>query len=326
MKDYHNIKKVSNSSLSWLQISAKYFNEKFNEGIDDEFEPSYFKKGRSIHEYILEPKEFDKHYIFLEYETPKSKQQKDFCESFARQRKDLKNDKLIRAYKKAYNTKETDSKILDKAKQLEKTFKGYIKYIKIKPLYAEILSESMMLKLNEVRKEVLVHKKAKELFHNELHNTFGNTDKLFIQNELQIEWEHPLGVECKSMLDRVVIDHEKKLIQLIDIKTTSKLNKFKESFDEYQYYRQMTFYWMALQWYFEKKLQLKMDDYEKETYIVAISTSKLTEIKVFKIKDKQLTDGFSEIDKLMIDLSWHFKNNKWDYSRSYYEGEGIEYI
>jgi len=326
VKDYYKIKKVSNSSLSWFQISAKYFNEKFNERIDDGPEPSYFKKGRSIHEYILEPKEFDKHYVFLDYETPKSKQQKDFCESFARQRLGKKDEKLVRAYKKAYSTKETDDKILDKAKGLEKTFKSYIKYIKIKPLYAEILSESMLLKLNEIRKEILEHKKSKELFYNELYDTFGNTDKLFIQNELQIEWKHPMDIECKSMLDRVVINHEKKLIQLIDIKTTSHLNEFKESFSEFRYYRQMTFYWMALQWYLEKELQLKMDDYEKETYIVAISTSKLTEIKVFKIREQQLLDGFNEIDRLMIDLSWHFKNNKWDYSKSYYEGEGIEYI
>ena len=326
MKDYYDIKKVSNSSLSWFQISAKFFKLKLDKELEEEKEPSYFRKGRHIHEYLLEPKEFDKHFTFLDYNIPRSKQQKDFCESYARQRKDSTNDKLLRAYNKAYSTKDTDEKIIKKAKILEKDFQDYIKYIKIKPLYVEILSNSELLKLNEIRTEVLAHKKAKDLLYNEIHNTFGNSDKLFIQNELQIQWKHLLNTECKSMLDRIIIDHEKKTIQLIDLKTTSNLSEFKESFEKFKYYRQMAFYWLALHWYFENELHLNINEYKNETYIIAISTIKPTEIKVFKISNKQLANGFNEIDRLMIELSWHFKNDKWDYSKSYYEGEGIETI
>jgi len=326
MKDYYKIKKVSNSSLSWLQQSAKYFKLKFNEELKDEFEPNYLKKGRYIHEYILEPKEFDKHYIFLDYDIPRSKQQKDFCESFARLKKGDKDEKLLKAYNKAYSTKESDGKIIEKATKLEKDFKDYIKYIRIKHNYKSILPYTELLRLNEIRSNLLDHKKANELLYNEKHNTFGNSDELFIKNEFQIEWEHSLNIECKSMLDRIVIDHDKKIIQLIDLKTSFNIYEFKESFDKYQYYRQMAFYWLALIWYFKNKLHLNITDYTKETYIIAISTTALSEIKVFKILEQQLNNGLSEINRLMTNLSWHFENNKWDYPKSYYIGEGIETI
>ncbi len=325
-KDYYDEKRVSNSSLSWFQISPKYFKLKLDKLIEEE-EKQYFKYGQQVHMYILEPKEFDKEYAFLDYETPKSQQQKKFCDTYARLKKGTKNEKLLKAYKEAYSSKDKDEKLLDKAIKLTKDLSEYIKYVKIAPMYKSILSSSLMNKLNESKNAVLNHKVARTLVFDEQHNVFGNTDKLFIQNEFQINWEHPeTGLPCKSLIDRLVIDYEHKVIKLIDLKTTSHLSDFKASLIEFNYHRQFAFYWMAIHWYFKNELHLNIDDFEKETFVVAIGKGENIEVKVFNIRQPILSEGLDEIERIMPILSWHWENEKWDYPMRYYEGTGIELI
>lgn len=326
MKDYYNIKAVSNSSLSWFQKSPKFFKMMLDKEIG-ELTPSYFEKGQQIHMYLLEPDEFDLEYVFLDYDTPKSKQQKDFCESYARSRKGTKEEKLIKSYKKAYTTKENDEKVLEKAVKLSDDYRDYIKYIKQSQV-KKVLPHNMLLKLNDIRSAVLSHKKAKELMYNEHNSTFGNDDKLFIMNELPVLWEYPkpYDVPCKSMLDRIIIDHEKKEITMVDLKTTSHLSEFKDKALEYRYNRQLAFYWMAIHWYFKYELKMDIGEYKKYSYIVAVSTVEPTEVKVFKVSDQKLLDGMLEIERIMPEVKYHFENDKWEYPMSYYEGEGIEIL
>jgi hypothetical protein len=324
MKEYYKVKRVSNSSLSWFQTSPKYFKLMFDKELEEETK-SYFEKGEQIHQYILEPQEFEKNYIFLDYETPKSQQQKDFCESFARAKKGSKEEKLLKAYKDSYAAKESDEKVLEKAEQLAKTYESYIKYIKLSPMYVSILSNSMQNVLNESRKTLLEHEKGKELMYNEHVATFGNSEDMFIANEFEIYWTDPNGLECKSMIDRIIIDHKNKKVTLVDLKTTSHLSEFKEKFKEYKYYRQMAFYWMAIYWYFKNTLTDKnIDEYLKETFIVAIGTKDPVEVKVFEVTEGRLNEGFFEIFPLLTQLQWHFTEQKWDYSQAYYEGKTTE--
>lgn len=325
MKDYYKEKCVSNSSLSWFLKSPKYFRMMLD-GEINEPTPAYFEKGSQIHMYILEPEEFDKEYEFLEYTIPKSPQQKLFCESFARAKKGKKDEKLLSAYRNAYSNKESDEKVIEKANKLSKDYQNYIKYIK-KSQVKKVLPISFMYKLNNIRSGILSHKKARELMYNEEHLAFGNTDKMYIRNEFPIYWEYPGSkLSCKSMMDRLIVDHEKKEITMVDLKTTSHMSTFAEKALEYKYNRQITFYWMAIHWYFKNELKLDINEYEKKSYIVAVSTTEPTEVKVFTLLDSRLQDGMNEIEKLMYELAWHFENDKWDYKKSYYEGEGIETI
>jgi hypothetical protein len=294
-------------------------------------EPSkpWFEYGERVHMYLLEPEEFDKEYTFLDYTVPKSPQQKLFCEAYANAKKGTDSEKLLTAYRKSYSTKEDDEKVLLKAKTLKKELQQYIKYTKQRHV-TKIVPTSQLYKLNESKTKVLEHKKANELLFNELHSAFGNTDKSFIQNEFQINWEWKINeyatLPCKSLIDRLVIDHDKKLVQLIDLKTTSHLSSFKEKFREYKYNRQLAFYWMAIYWYFENELKLNISEYEKETYVVAVASSDLIEVRVYEIMEPSLHDGLQEIDYTLKSLEWHWVEDKWDYPMTYYEGSGIELI
>jgi len=324
MKDYYKDKRISNSSLSWFQTSPRYFKDMFDNTIEEESKP-YFEKGQQVHMFILEPDEFEKEYTFMDYDPPKSAQQKAFCEKVARLKKGTKDEQLIRAYKDIYSTKESDDKILEKAKVLEKDYKDFIKFTKLNPHVIKVLPTAVLKQLEESKIKVLEHKVARNIVFSEEHKLFGDSDKLFIKNEFAIQWEYPkLGLSCKSMLDRIIIDHERKEISIVDLKTTSNLPEFKDKAKEYRYHRQMAFYWMAVTWYITNELKLNIADYTKNTYIVAISTKGPVAVKVFKVLESTLLDGLKEIEQVMPELKWHFDNNLWDYTRLYYEGEGLE--
>lgn len=55
------------------------------------------------------------------------------------------------------------------------------------------------------------------------------------------------GVQCKGLLDGVLIDHEKKVIKPFDLKTMSRaVTSFPQSFMKYGYYLQGSYYWSGL--------------------------------------------------------------------------------
>lgn len=324
MKDYYTIKKVSNSSLSWFQVSPKYFRMMLDKEIEEENQFIY-EKGEIVHSYILEPTDFDKNYVFLDYETPKSAQQKSFCETFARAKKGTKDEKLIKAYKESYSTKENDDKILEKSNELAETYKKYIQSIKLSTI-KKVLSISMKNKLEEIKEKLMNHRITKDLLYNEQYNIFGNTEELIVNNEMPIYWSYPNNIECKSMLDRLIIDHKNKKIILVDLKTTSSFKDFKEKFIDYKYFRQMAFYWLALKSYFTENKINGFNDYTKETYIITINMKEPTEVKVYSVTEKTLSLGLDEIESIMKQLKWHFDNDLWDYPMNYYEGKGIEEI
>lgn len=326
MKDYYDVKRISNSSLSWLKKSPLYYKRMMDKEIDESTK-MYFEKGKWIHMYILEPEEFDKNYMFLDYTIPKSKQQKDFCNTLAHAKKGTKKDKLINAYKKSYSTKEEDDKILSKAKILDKQFSNYIKYLKLNHSYAKILPPTELYVLEQIHLAINNHKLSQSLLYNEEHKTFGNTDKLFIKNEFPIYWIDPkYKLECKSMIDRLIIDYENKKVTIVDLKTTSHLYTFRESALEYSYNRQIAFYWMAVYWYFKNELNIDITEWEKEAYIVAVSKTEPFEVRVFTISDVKLKEALNEIDSFLDEIKWHTEEDKWDYPRNYYNSKGINQI
>lgn len=327
-KQYYSEKRVSSSSLKWFESSPRLFNKNLTEEVK-QVKLSFLELGKQIHMSLLEPVLFDKYYTYLEYETPKSENQKVFCETYVKHKEANKKATVkecsILAYAKAYNISgKSDSKIEEEAEKLYKSLRKYIDYLIKSKEYKDVLSKSTWGLIGELKQSVGSHKKASELL---LNSNDLLTDKIEVNNEYIIFWEYGKDgdkIACKSMIDRFVVDHDKKVIQLIDIKTTSDLGEFSTSLSKYRYYRQMAFYWMAL--YYELKDKLNFDEYAKETYIVAVQTKTLPECKVFTIDDTLLNKGLEEINKIMSDLNWHYKNNLWDFSREYYEGDGSEKI
>jgi CRISPR/Cas system-associated exonuclease Cas4 (RecB family) len=145
-------------------------------------------------------------------------------------------------------------------------------------------------------------------------------------NEFPIYWEFPINlngesVKCKSLIDRLLIDHKNKRVTIVDLKTTSVLGSLDKTIEERNYYRQLAFYRLAVQ-----SLPEITNDYQIDCYIVAVNTQDPFECKVYKLSESTYIEKLLEISSLLSKISWHWFSNQWEYSRNYYDGDGTENI
>lgn len=323
---YEDLTRISNSNIGWfLKKGPKYLKEMLDgkEGL----KASFLDKGTMIHEYILQPEEFWKDYIILDFAVPKVKQQKDLLEFYSTARLvdpfASEDDILLKSYEAAYNNNKSKEKKIQEAKELVELYQNYIEYFRNKDS-KKVISFADLNMLKAIKKNMEDHKKANELL-------FNYPETFEVHNEFHINWEYPnassLGdLPCKSLLDRVMIDHTNKKIILVDIKTTADVYNFKHSVEEFDYCRQLAYYWLAIHWYFKNELKLNIEEYEYETYIVAVQSHDGYEVRVFKFNSKAIEERLITIDYAIKRIAWHKNNNLWDHMKEYYDEDGAEMI
>lgn len=323
---YEDLTRISNSNIGWfLKKGPRYLKEMLDgkEGL----KASFLDKGTMIHEYILQSEEFWKDYIILDFAVPKVKQQKDLLEFYSTARLidpfASEDDILLKSYEAAYNNNKSKEKKIQEAKELVELYQNYIEYFKNKDS-KKVISFADLNMLKTIKKNMEDHKKANELL-------FKYPETFEVHNEFHINWEYPnassLGdLPCKSLLDRVMIDHTNKKIILVDIKTTADVYNFKHSVEEFDYCRQLAYYWLAIHWYFKNELKLNIEEYEYETYIIAVQSHDGYEVRVFKFNPKTVEERLVAIDYAIKRIAWHKDNNLWDHMKEYYDEDGAEMI
>lgn len=323
---YEDLNRISNSNIGWfLKKGPRYLKEMLDgkEGL----KASFLDKGTMIHEYILQPEEFWKDYIILDFAVPKVKQQKDLLEFYANAKMvdplASEDDILLMSYNSAYSNNKSIDKRIQEAKELVELYQNYIEYFRNKDS-KKVISFADLNMLKAIKKNMEEHKKANELL-------FNYPETFEVHNEFHINWEYPnassLGdLPCKSLLDRVMIDHTNKKIILVDIKTTADVYNFKHSVEEFDYCRQLAYYWLAIHWYFKNELKLNIEEYEYETYIVAVQSHDEYEVRVFKFNSKAIEERLVTIDYAIKRIAWHKNNNLWDHMKEYYDEDGAELL
>lgn len=323
---YEDLTRISNSNIGWfLKKGPRYLKEMLDgkEGL----KASFLDKGTMIHEYILQPEEFWKDYIILDFAVPKVKQQKDLLEFYANAKMvdplASEDDILLMSYNSAYSNNKSIDKRIQEAKELVELYQNYIEYFRNKDS-KKVISFADLNMLKVIKKNMEDHKKANELL-------FNYPETFEVHNEFHINWEYPnassLGdLPCKSLLDRVMIDHTNKKIILVDIKTTADVYNFKHSVEEFDYCRQLAYYWLAIHWYFKNELKLNIEEYEYETYIAAVQSHDGYEVRVFKFNPKTVEERLVTIDYAIKRIAWHKNNNLWDHMKEYYDEDGAELL
>lgn len=329
---YEDNTRISNSSIGWFLKKGPLYFRNMLDGKEEGLKLPQLEKGTMIHEYILQPDEFWNDYVILEYDVPKVKQQKEFCDWYATfKATDPLEDEdkiLLNAYNKAYSNKLSDDSKLAIAKDF---IQRYDEYIKSKSLNntKKAISFADLNMLKTIKSNIEKHKKANKLL--------TDTPGVESNNEFHINWTFPIKTDslkmdenkiwyapCKSLLDRCIFDHVNKKIILIDLKTTSDVYNFKHSVEEFDYYRQIAYYLLAITWYM-KDQDIDISDYDCEAYIIAIQTNSNYEVRVFNMfNETELDSRKDTIISALSELSYHYQTNNWEHTRSYYEGNGTE--
>ena len=144
------------------------------------------------------------------------------------------------------------------------------------------------------------------------------------------------GVDCKSKLDRIIVNHKTKTVTIVDLKTTSgpvyseciKLKTktgilfrdwhttgFMYSVLQYNYHRQLAFYTEAV-----KSLY---PDYKIESFIIAVDTKGSYEVAVYKLPKEWLKEADNDINCLLSEYKDYKQANNFDVKQGF--GEVVEY-
>ena len=321
---YEDLTRISNSNIGWFLNKGPAFLHKMLTDPPPEEKNPVLERGTMIHEYLLQPEEFQKDYVIWDKSRPSSAQQEKFCQAYASSLEIEPNKAVLEAYKAAYSTKgKTEETMLSEGSKIASTLKDYIDYLKSGDQRIMIGPYDYQM-LKKIRNNIQAHKLANTLLNSSKILRDHKNDVIFeTHHEFHINWEDS-GIKCKSLLDSLTLDFKHKKATIMDLKTTAKLWHFEDSIEMYDYCRQLCYYTMAVKWYLNNELVEDSFEWTFEYYIIGIDTTGSNEIRVFKIEPGIVEDRKDTIYKALFEIAWHQANNKWEHSREYYEGDGSE--
>ena len=333
---YEDHERVSNSSIGWfLKGGPSYFYKMLKGEIEGE-KSTALERGTMIHSYILTPEEFQKDYVVWDKSRPSSAQQEKFCQALASSLELEPNRAVLDAYKQAYSTAgKSEDKMLSEGLKIASTLKDYIDFLKANDGRIMISHWDYQM-LEKIKHNIQSHKLASKI----IETPILETSKPFLDkpepgtiiraayHEFHINWIYYIkmaaGVKCKSLLDGLTLDFKNKKAIIYDLKTTQKLWHFEDSINQYDYLRQLCYYYQAVVWYLRYELGEDWNKWSFEFYIIGIDTTGSNDIRVFKIDQFDVYSRKDTILNVMQDIWWHQTTDQWEHSRDYYEGDGSE--
>ena len=329
---YSDRTRISNSNIGWfLNKGPAYLHKMLTEDVPEEKNP-VLEKGTMIHEYILQPEEFQKDYVVWDKSRPSSAQQEKFCQALAFSTEIEPNRAILSAYKEAYSTRaKSDDLMLSEGLKIASTLKDYIDFLKANDGRKMITHWDVKM-LEKIKQNIRSHKLASEIIMPAGENLYSFTGKeedltpVDCYHEFHINWERygEMPIACKSLLDGLTLDCKNKKAIIYDLKTTQKLWHFEDSIEQYDYCRQLMYYYMAVQWYLKYECGKDPTEWSFNFYIIGIDTTGTYEIRVFDIQLDSCLSRKDVIENTLTEIAWHQSNNLWDHSREYYEGDGSE--
>lgn len=326
---YSDSSRISNSAIGWFLNKGPAYLRRMLDGKEKGLDLPQLRKGTMIHEFLLQPEQFWDDYMLFVGEKPKSAQAQKFCENLINTVEIELNKQLSEAYRKSYSiVGKSEDKILTEALKISVEYKDYIEAIKSKKI---LISQYDLDQLMKIQHNVGEHKLARQLIRRA-----GDHGSIHVYHEFQINWIYSVEdinhgtltpIACKSLLDSCTFNFDTRTCTIIDIKTTAKLWHFEDSMKEFDYCRQLCFYYEAVYWHMRNVLNLSEVEISKwgfESYIVAIDTTGNNEIRVFKLTSLQVSSRGVVIDNFMHDWLWHISTGNYDHSRTYYVGDGSE--
>jgi hypothetical protein len=316
-KEYRADPSISQSSLGYLSTHPKFFRHKMFTKKEEEEVKDYFVVGGALDTLLTNKEEY--HNIYIEEPDYKlTKMMKIFCEEFVRQKYVNKCDDDL-AYELAHI--QSGYKIsLDKIKRVfnDTECQTYVKFLLEK-------DTKLVLKREDA---ILVRRMYKLLTESEHCGWLFKEapEGINILFQVAIFFEVDL-VPCKGLLDIVVIDHNNKTIQIIDLKTTAKsVYQFKHSFITFYYYIQAAFYTRAMEsWKKECKEYGDISEYRILNFKFLVQEKSCYNLPVFyPVTDNDLKVGklggylksSNEFVKgyvqLLDEYKWHKTTDYWE--------------
>jgi hypothetical protein len=275
--------------------------------------------GSAVDCLLTTPDEFREKFIVATVEKPTA-QMGDFVGHL------LKNESFEEAYKKTGFKKDSLEKVLERYKTEGLPYVNFAGKAEGKTIIPTDEYQKVIRAVNGV-----------------IHNTFckkyfQTSDKdVEILYQVPIYWTKTISgeeINLKCLVDVIYIDHKKKTIEYVDVKTTSKgVYNFRNSFLQYRYYLQAALYSDSIKYFKQSRnlegyvfsefrfLVIDKESYSPPMIYIPSHLWRAIGIHGGVVQDKHIK-GFVN---LLQDLVWHQKTNNWDYPREVYK-EGYKVI
>ena len=334
-KDYRAVQLDSSSSLKEFSLDRKKYHKKYILGEKtDEDDNKASIMGRVVETLLLEPEKFDERFHLSVCESVPTGLMNDFVEAL------YKHTAL--ATDEQGNVTRTFEE-LSKDAYADSGFK--IKYEAVITKFIGSEAETYYNEIRVVRAKGLTVVGANEVntaerIVEELRNNFVTSEvvnltrssRYDVYNQYQIENFEVCGVMCKAMMDKIVIDHEQKTVQVYDLKCTWNVENFYEEYYLYRraYIQAYVYYKAAVQILTDKNLE----GYAAlpPRFIVCDSTNYMNPL-IYTLSDDDLEDallGFKHKKKeypgvieIANDLKWAKTMDVWNISRKRYDLGGV---
>lgn len=332
---YRAIQMDSSSSLKEFSVNRKKYHKKYvlNEHVEEE-DSKASVTGRVVETLLLEPEEFDSRFYMSTCLSAPTGMMLDFVEALCKH--------TLAATDEDGNVSRTFEEMAKDA-YVDSGYK-----IKFEAVIGKFQSSDAEIYYNELRtvkSKGLTVVTAEDVTNaekvvTELKTNFVTADvvnlinsaRYTIHNQFQIEGYSVDSHLFKSMMDKVVIDHNERTIQVYDLKCTWSVENF---YEEYYLYRRA--YIQAYLYY--KAAQSLTFDGELFGYnvlfpkfIVCDSTNYMNPL-IFTLNDEAMDDAYNGFEhkgrtypgvkQLIEDLKWAIENDTWNISRDNYLNNGL---
>jgi len=305
----------SYSSLSKLMWSPQVFYQMYVLGLKEEKMEQHLLQGKLIHLLLLQPEKFKDEFMLCPTSLPTGNL-RAVVDAVFRHHKELKatgdlrselldfTDAILDVMRDMnyHQSLKTDQQRLDKI--LTEDAKNYWNFLQEKG--DKTLVDFDTLKFCEDAVQLIrMNKSVCELIGCDI-TEFDNKEVI---NEEPFQLDVPGKVwGLKGIIDNQVIDHDKKVININDIKTTSKdLKDFKESVEYYSYWLQAVIYLIAST---IKHKDLMDNGYEIRFNFVVIDRTFQT--YAFPVSEPTMNEWLTKFNQIMEKVEWHYDNRSYE--------------
>lgn len=328
---------VSNSMLAWLNKSPAYFQHKLKYNNDELKEYKSLENGKLLHSYIESPKDF----VISEVVKPSDMMCKWVEEAV---KYDELSDSVILKSKEitgSYKSTKDETKTLNLFKTEGSAYYSFLKDTSGKQCITKEQKNTISKCITSLENNSIIN--------NLLFNYQSNNYEVFVEE--CIYWDFPIKkdwlgipeylgkkVNCKSRLDRRIIDHEKKLIIINDLKTTSenpygnlekvhntkvfnidyKATGWFMSYVKYRYDKQAYFYISAV----IASLIKEYPDYEVVFNFIVVETKNTYDTAIYQFNKSNMENldyAKMDIEKGLQSYLYHMETGNWNYPLDYSE-------
>jgi len=334
---YRAVQMDSSSSLKEFSLDRKKYYRRYvlGEKIEDS-ENQAALMGRLVETLLMEPYLFDDKFFMSVCQGPPTGLMLEFVEALYRHTKEATDEfgEVSRSFEEISRDAYTDSGFKIKYEAVMTKFMGSeaeVFYQEIREVRAKGLS--VVTTKDVTHAERIVEELRNNSVTAHIVNT-TNSARYQVFNQFQIEGYDVLNHQFKSMMDKIVVDHETKMIIIYDLKCTWNVENFYE-----EYYIKRRSYIQALLYYaaiYKNTDVLGFDatDYHVEPpkFIVCDSTNYYNPL-LYALDWEDLKDarnGFTHkgrqypgVDQIIQDLKWAIENDVWNISRTNSINNGV---